>query len=38
MFVNDFDLNGFKEQIICEIDGKNYPILDKDELVAQLLE
>jgi len=37
MFVNDFDLNGFKEQIICyEIDGKNYPILDKDELVAQL--
>tara|TARA_A100001015_G_scaffold53614_1_gene58756 strand:+ start:5 stop:1801 length:1797 start_codon:yes stop_codon:yes gene_type:complete len=37
MFVNDFDLNGFKEQIICyEIGGKNYPILDKDELIAQL--
>ena len=37
MFVNDFDSNGFKEQIICyEIDGKNYPILDKDELIAQL--
>ena len=37
MFVNDFDLNGFKEQIICyEIDGKNYPILDKDELIGQL--
>ena len=37
MFVNDFDLNGFKEQIICyEIGGKNYPMLDKDELIAQL--
>ena len=37
MFVNDFDSNGFKEQIICyEIGGKNYPILDKDELIAQL--
>ncbi len=37
MFVNDFDSNGFKEQIICyEIGGNNYPILDKDELIAQL--
>ena len=37
MFVNDFDLNGFKEQIICyEIGGKNYPILENDELIAQL--
>ena len=35
MFVNDFDSNGFKEQIICyEIGGNNYPILDKDELIA----
>ena len=37
MFVSDFDLNGFKEQIICyEIGGKYFPILDKDELITQL--
>ena len=37
MYVNDFDSNGFEEQIICyEIDGEYYPILDKDELIAQL--
>lgn len=37
MYLNDFDKNGFKEQIICKkIDGKYYPIVDKDELISQI--
>lgn len=37
MYISDFDQNGTKEQIICEnIDGKYYPIIDKDELIKQL--
>mgnify|MGYP003669403471 CR=1 FL=1 len=37
MFVADFDANGFQEQIICRnIDGKYYPVVDKDELISQL--
>lgn len=37
MFVNDFDNNGRKEQIICQkINEKYYPILEKDELLSQL--
>ena len=37
MYINDFDKNGFKEQIICkQIEGKYYPIADKDELISQI--
>ena len=37
MFIADFDDNGFQEQIICkQINGKYYPIADKDELVSQI--
>lgn len=37
MYVNDFDKNGSKEQIYCEeINGKYYPIVDKDELIKQI--
>lgn len=37
MYVNDFDGNGSVEQIFCtKINGKYYPIADKDELVSQL--
>lgn len=37
IYVNDFDRNGSVEQIFCtEIDGKYYPIVDKDELISQL--
>ncbi|MFC4722461.1 VCBS repeat-containing protein [Geojedonia litorea] len=36
-YVSDFDNNGTIEQIIChKIDGKYYPIADRDELVAQI--
>lgn len=37
IYINDFDRNGSVEQIFCtEIDGKYYPIVDKDELISQL--
>jgi hypothetical protein len=37
MYVNDFDKNGSIEQIFCtEVNGKYYPIVDKDEFVSQL--
>ena len=37
LYLNDFDANGSLEPIICyEEDGKDYPIADKDELIAQL--
>ena len=37
IFINDFDSNGTVEQIICEkVEGKYYPILDKDELLSQI--
>ncbi len=37
MYVGDFDKNGSIEQIFCtEMAGNYYPILDKDELTAQL--
>ncbi|WP_299529608.1 VCBS repeat-containing protein [Ulvibacterium sp.] len=37
MFVHDFDGNGFQEQIICQfLDGRYYPIADKDELISQI--
>ncbi|TVZ58673.1 VCBS repeat protein [Flavobacteriaceae bacterium MAR_2010_105] len=37
MYVSDFDNNGTVEQIIChKIDGKYYPIADRDELVSQI--
>jgi hypothetical protein len=37
MYVNDFDRNGSIEQIFCtEVNGKYYPIVDKDEFVSQL--
>lgn len=37
MYINDFDANGAYEQIICkQRDGQQYPIVDKDELIAQL--
>ncbi len=37
MFIADFDGNGFKEQILTKfINGKYYPIVDKDELVSQI--
>ena len=37
MYVNDFDGNGSVEQIFCtKLNGKYYPILDKDDLISQL--
>ena len=37
MYINDFDQNGSYEQIICKPEnGRYYPIVDKDELIAQL--
>ena len=37
MFVSDFDSNGSVEQIICFKRGEAYvPVLDKDELIAQI--
>jgi hypothetical protein len=37
MFVNDFDLNGTVEQIICTYKGdKFYPVAMKDDLVKQI--
>ncbi|MFZ6014680.1 MAG: FG-GAP-like repeat-containing protein, partial [Bacteroidota bacterium] len=37
MYVADFDGNGSVEQIFCtRVDGKYYPMADKDELVSQL--
>lgn len=37
MFVNDFDLNGAVEQVICWSDGtKTYPLVMKDDLTAQI--
>jgi len=37
MYLSDFDNNGTVEQIICQKRGENYyPIVDRDELVAQL--
>ena len=37
MYVNDFDLNGTIEQIICTpLNGKLYPLAMKDDLTAQI--
>jgi hypothetical protein len=37
MYVNDFDLNGTIEQIICAYNGdKSYPVAMKDDLVKQI--
>lgn len=37
MYIKDFDGNGSEEQIIChKIDDTYYPIVDRDELIAQL--
>ena len=37
MYIKDFDNNGFAEQIIChKINGKYFPIVDRDELISQL--
>ena len=37
MYVNDFDLNGTVEQIICTYNGdKSYPVPMKDDLVKQI--
>lgn len=37
MYVNDFDLNGSIEQIICTFIGDtSYPVVRKDELISQI--
>ena len=37
LYINDFDKNGFYEQILCEKIGNSYfPILDKDDLINQM--
>ncbi|MCJ7465642.1 MAG: VCBS repeat-containing protein [Maribacter sp.] len=37
LYLKDFDGNGFAEQIICyKIDDAYYPIVDRDELIAQI--
>jgi hypothetical protein len=37
MYINDFDLNGSIEQIICTFNGnKSYPVAMKDDLVKQI--
>lgn len=39
MYVNDFDMNGAVEQVICTYDGENsYPFALKHDLVAQIPE
>lgn len=38
IYSSDFDNNGKVEQIICyQIDGKYFPILDRDELISQIV-
>ena len=37
MYLNDFDRNGSVEQLFCtKVNGKYYPLADKDELLSQL--
>lgn len=37
MYVNDFDLNGDVEQVICVYNGdKSYPVVMKDDLIRQI--
>tara|TARA_R110002051_G_scaffold203391_1_gene269787 strand:+ start:1544 stop:4807 length:3264 start_codon:yes stop_codon:yes gene_type:complete len=37
LYINDFDGNGFKEQIFCHKIGQEYyPIADRDELISQM--
>ncbi len=37
MYVNDFDMNGSIEQIICTFNGKkSYPVVMKDDLVKKI--
>ncbi|MEN8116047.1 MAG: VCBS repeat-containing protein [Bacteroidota bacterium] len=37
MYVNDFDLNGDVEQIICAFNGeKSFPVVMKDDIVRQI--
>ncbi len=37
MYVSDFDGNGSIEQLFCTlVNGKYYPVVDRDELLAQL--
>jgi len=37
MYVNDFDLNGKVEQIICAFNGENsYPVVLKDDIIKQI--
>lgn len=37
MYVNDFDLNGTVEQIICTYNGnKSYPVSTRDDLIKQI--
>ncbi len=37
MYVNDFDMNGSVEQVICAYNGdKSYPVVMKDDLVKQI--
>ncbi len=37
MYVNDFDLNGSVEQIICAYnENKSYPVVMKDDLIKQI--
>jgi hypothetical protein len=37
MYVNDFDLNGSIEQVICTYNGdKSYPLPLKDEIISQI--
>jgi enediyne biosynthesis protein E4 len=37
MYVNDFDLNGSIEQVICAFNGaKSYPVAMKDDIVQQI--
>jgi len=37
LFIADFDGNGFQEQIIGQhLDGRYYPVADKDELISQI--
>jgi len=37
MYINDFDDNGFAEQIICHKIGEDFfPIVDRDELLSQV--
>ncbi|MCM4166883.1 hypothetical protein DHD08_04210 [Arenibacter sp. H213] len=39
LYLKDFDENGFAEQIIChKLNNNYYPIVDRDELIAQLPE